>query len=153
MIAAGLLLLVVGGFAAGSFYIPFKKVKNWAWESYWLVNGVFSWIVMPWLIAYLTVPQLMSVLEGIFRQYFVLDISFRCIVGSRGTYVRTIDAVSGDVTWVRDCTGILRSVRDTDTADIFRHVRQVCWRVCPGRRRWAVWLFALSVSRFAQRLG
>ncbi len=63
MIAAGLLLLVVGGFAAGSFYIPFKKVKNWAWESYWLVNGVFSWIVMPWLIAYLTVPQLMSVLK------------------------------------------------------------------------------------------
>lgn len=63
MIAAGLLLLVLGGFAASSFYLPFKKVKNWAWESYWLVNGVFSWIVMPWLIAFLTVPQLMAVLK------------------------------------------------------------------------------------------
>jgi L-rhamnose-H+ transport protein len=52
----------VGGFAAGSFYIPFKKVRNWAWESYWLVGGVFSWIIMPWLIAFITVPQLLPLL-------------------------------------------------------------------------------------------
>ncbi|MHC4888377.1 MAG: L-rhamnose/proton symporter RhaT, partial [Planctomycetota bacterium] len=51
------------GFAAGSFYIPFKKVRNWAWESYWLVNGVFSWIIMPWVIALLTVPALIHVLR------------------------------------------------------------------------------------------
>jgi len=63
MTALGLLLLALGGFAAGSFYIPFKKVRNWAWESYWLVNGVFSWIIMPWLIALLTVPALIHVLR------------------------------------------------------------------------------------------
>jgi len=59
----GLLLITLGGFAAGSFYIPFKKVRSWAWESYWLVNGFFSWIIMPWLIAFITVPALMSVLR------------------------------------------------------------------------------------------
>ena len=64
MIALGLFLLILGGFAAGSFYIPFKKVRNWAWESYWLVNGFFSWIIMPWLIAFLTIPGLMAVLRG-----------------------------------------------------------------------------------------
>ena len=63
MTALGLLLITLGGFAAGSFYIPFKKVRNWAWESYWFVNGVFSWIIMPWVIAFLTVPQLMLVLR------------------------------------------------------------------------------------------
>jgi L-rhamnose-H+ transport protein len=63
MTALGLLLITLGGFAAGSFYIPFKKVRNWAWESYWLVNGVFSWIIMPWLIALLTVPALIHVLR------------------------------------------------------------------------------------------
>jgi L-rhamnose-H+ transport protein len=63
MVALGVLLHALGGFAAGSFYIPFKKVRNWAWESYWLVGGVFSWIVMPWLIAAATVPELMSVLS------------------------------------------------------------------------------------------
>ena len=62
MIGLGVLLHAVGGFAAGSFYIPFKKIRNWAWESYWLVGGVFSWIIMPWLVAVLTVPQLLPLL-------------------------------------------------------------------------------------------
>ena len=63
MTILGLLLITLGGFAAGSFYIPFKKVRDWAWESYWLVNGLFSWIIMPWLIAFLTVPVLCLVLR------------------------------------------------------------------------------------------
>jgi len=57
MVALGVLLHAIGGFAAGSFYIPFKKVRNWAWESYWLVGGVFSWIVAPWLAVWLTCPH------------------------------------------------------------------------------------------------
>ena len=61
MIALGVFLHAVGGFAAGSFYIPFKKVRNWAWESYWLVNGAFSWIIAPWIVALLVVPGLFSV--------------------------------------------------------------------------------------------
>jgi len=63
MIALGIFLHAIGGFAAASFYIPFKKVRNWAWESYWLVNGFFSWIIMPWVIAFLVVPELISVLS------------------------------------------------------------------------------------------
>jgi len=63
MVILGVLLHSLGGLAAGSFYIPFKKVKNWAWESYWLVNGFFSWIIMPWVIALVTVSELMSVLR------------------------------------------------------------------------------------------
>lgn len=65
MIALGVFLHAVGGFAAGSFYIPFKKVRHWSWESYWLVGGVFSWILMPWLVASRTVPQLLHVLGDI----------------------------------------------------------------------------------------
>jgi len=63
MVALGVFLHSIGGFAAGSFYIPFKKVRSWAWESYWLVNGFFSWIIMPWAVALLTVPELMLVLR------------------------------------------------------------------------------------------
>ena len=63
MVALGVILHALGGFAAGSFYIPFKKVRNWAWESYWLVGGVFSWVVMPWVVAVATVPELKSVLS------------------------------------------------------------------------------------------
>ena len=58
----GIFLHAIGGLAAGSFYMLFKKVRNWAWETYWLVNGFFTWIIMPWLIAILFVPSLPKVL-------------------------------------------------------------------------------------------
>lgn len=41
----------LGGLASGSFYVPYKGVKKWAWEVYWLVGGFFSWIICPWLFA------------------------------------------------------------------------------------------------------
>ncbi|WP_373497309.1 L-rhamnose/proton symporter RhaT [Aquiflexum sp.] len=56
----GILLHAIGGFAAGSFYIPIAKIKNWNWESGWLINGLVAWIFTPWLMAYLTVPDLAS---------------------------------------------------------------------------------------------
>jgi L-rhamnose-H+ transport protein len=63
MVALGVFLHALGGFAAGSFYIPFKKVRDWAWESYWLVGGFFSWIIVPLVVAWLTVPGLFSILS------------------------------------------------------------------------------------------
>jgi L-rhamnose-H+ transport protein len=58
----GVFLHAVGGFAAGSFYIPYKRVRGWAWEVYWLVGGFFSWIIVPWLVGFLTCPDLLRVL-------------------------------------------------------------------------------------------
>lgn len=49
----GVLYHSIGGFASGSFYIPYRKVRNWAWEVYWLAGGVFSWIIAPALFAWL----------------------------------------------------------------------------------------------------
>ena len=45
----GVVLHAIGGFAAGSFYAPLKKVRAWAWETYWLVMGVAAWLIAPWL--------------------------------------------------------------------------------------------------------
>lgn len=58
----GVLLHALGGLAAGSFYIPFKRVRGWAWESYWLAGGFFSWIIAPWVMALLLCPHLLVVL-------------------------------------------------------------------------------------------
>ncbi|MBN2477496.1 MAG: L-rhamnose/proton symporter RhaT [Pirellulales bacterium] len=58
----GVVLHSIGGLAAGSFYIPFRKVRLWSWESYWLIQGIAAWIVTPWLAAVLTVPNLLEVL-------------------------------------------------------------------------------------------
>lgn len=58
----GVIFHAIGGFASGSFYIPFKKVRNWAWESFWIVGGVFSWLIIPFIAAWLTVPGFMEII-------------------------------------------------------------------------------------------
>ena len=52
-----IVLMSIGSICAASFYVPIKKIKGWSWESYWLVQGIFSWIIMPILFAWLTVPS------------------------------------------------------------------------------------------------
>lgn len=52
-----IILMAVGSMCAASFYVPIKKVKNWSWESYWIVQGLFSWIIVPVLFAWITVPS------------------------------------------------------------------------------------------------
>ena len=60
----GIIYHFIGGFASGSFYIPYKKVKGWAWESYWIVGGLFSWLIVPPLAAYLTIPNFTEIIKS-----------------------------------------------------------------------------------------
>ena len=60
--ALGVFFHWLGGLASGSFYVPYRFVKRWSWETYWLVGGVFSWIIAPWIIASLLTNNLLSVL-------------------------------------------------------------------------------------------
>lgn len=53
----GLFIIDVGSLGQSSSYVPIKKVKNWAWESFWLVQGIFAWLVFPYLGALLAVPE------------------------------------------------------------------------------------------------
>jgi len=59
----GVIFHFIGGFASGSFYIPYKKVKGWAWESYWIVGGLFSWLIVPPIAAYLTIPNFWEIIK------------------------------------------------------------------------------------------
>ncbi len=59
----GVIFHSIGGFASGSFYMPFNKVKGWAWESYWIIGGLFSWLIVPPLAAYLTVPGFAAIIS------------------------------------------------------------------------------------------
>lgn len=52
----GVIFHFIGGFASGSFYMPYKKVKGWSWESYWIIGGLFSWLIVPPIAAWLTIP-------------------------------------------------------------------------------------------------
>ena len=59
----GVLFHWLGGLASGSFYVPYRKVKKWSWETYWLVGGFFSWIIVPWIFAVLMTSDLPGVLR------------------------------------------------------------------------------------------
>ncbi|MFN5641015.1 MAG: L-rhamnose/proton symporter RhaT [Sphingobacteriales bacterium] len=60
----GVLFHFIGGFASGSFYIPFKKVKGWNWESFWIIGGLFSWLIVPPIAAYLTIPDFGNIITN-----------------------------------------------------------------------------------------
>ena len=47
----GLLIIAIGSFGQSSSYVPINKVKGWSWESFWLIQGVFAWLVFPLLEA------------------------------------------------------------------------------------------------------
>jgi L-rhamnose-H+ transport protein len=55
-IILGLLIIAIGAFCQSSCYVPINKIKDWSWESYWIVQGVFAWLVLPFLGALLAVP-------------------------------------------------------------------------------------------------
>jgi L-rhamnose-H+ transport protein len=61
--ALGVFFHWLGGLASASFYVPYRGVRRWSWETYWLVGGFFSWIVAPWLIAALMTRDLLRVLS------------------------------------------------------------------------------------------
>ncbi|MBV9181598.1 MAG: L-rhamnose/proton symporter RhaT, partial [Acidobacteria bacterium] len=54
----------LGGLASGSFYVPYRWVKRWAWETYWLAGGIFSWIIAPWTLALIMTKDLPAVLKA-----------------------------------------------------------------------------------------
>jgi L-rhamnose-H+ transport protein len=53
----------LGGLASASFYVPYRGVRRWSWETYWLVGGFFSWIIAPWILAMVLTRDLFQVLS------------------------------------------------------------------------------------------
>lgn len=57
MILLGLLIIAIGAFCQSSCYVPINKIKSWSWETYWIVQGLFAWIVLPLAGALLAIPH------------------------------------------------------------------------------------------------
>jgi L-rhamnose-H+ transport protein len=53
----------IGGLASATNFIPFRPIKRWSWEIYWIIQGVAAWVVAPALIAWLFVPNLAGILH------------------------------------------------------------------------------------------
>lgn len=59
----GLIIIAIGSFGQSSSYVPINKVKDWSWESFWLTQGIFAWLIFPFLGAMLAVPEGSSLLQ------------------------------------------------------------------------------------------
>ncbi len=60
----GILFHAIGGLAAASFYLPYRRVRQWSWETYWIVGGVFSWLIAPLAAALIIVPRTFEILRA-----------------------------------------------------------------------------------------
>ncbi|HAI05676.1 MULTISPECIES: L-rhamnose/proton symporter RhaT [Pantoea] len=61
-IIAGIFWHFVGAASAACFYAPFKQVKRWSWETMWSVGGLMSWLILPWVVSAILLPD--------FRAYY-----------------------------------------------------------------------------------
>ncbi|RCH55341.1 L-rhamnose/proton symporter RhaT [Mucilaginibacter hurinus] len=80
----GVIFHLIGGFASGSFYIPYKRVKGWAWESFWIVGGIFSWLIVPPVAAWLTVPHFFDIIQLTDSSTLLLTYLFGALWGVGG---------------------------------------------------------------------
>jgi L-rhamnose-H+ transport protein len=80
----GVLLHWLGGLASASFYLPYRRVRGWSWETYWLVGGFFSWILAPLAAALCLVPNLGSAFEGVSPSVLFLTYFFGVLWGIGG---------------------------------------------------------------------
>ena len=58
----GVFLHWLGGLSSASFYVPYKRIRAWSWEIFWITGGLFSWLLAPWLFASIQTPHLLDVL-------------------------------------------------------------------------------------------
>jgi L-rhamnose-H+ transport protein len=61
----GVLFHWLGGLASASFYVPYRGIRRWNWEIFWLTGGIFSWLVAPWLVAWLRTEDLGGVMAQV----------------------------------------------------------------------------------------
>ncbi|MGH9622362.1 MAG: L-rhamnose/proton symporter RhaT, partial [Bryobacteraceae bacterium] len=62
--ALGVVFHWLGGLASASFYVPYRWVRVWSWETFWLAGGIFSWLIAPWFVAWLNTRDLFAVLRA-----------------------------------------------------------------------------------------
>ena len=66
-IIIGLIIIAIGAFCQSSSYVPINKIKKWSWETYWIVQGAFAWLILPFLGALLAIPEEHSFTELLFQ--------------------------------------------------------------------------------------
>ena len=74
-VLVGLLIVALGSLRQSSSYVPINKIQSWSWESFWLVQGIFAWLVFPLLGTFLALPEGIGLMD-----LFQMEGSLKAIV-------------------------------------------------------------------------
>ncbi len=121
------MIIAIGAFCQSSCYVPINKIRSWSWESYWLVQGVFAWLLFPLAGALLAVPTGRSLFEVYFDNPgdSLLTMSFGALWGvgglTFGLSMRYLGVALGQSIALGTCAGlgtILTPVFTGNTEDL-----------------------------------
>ena len=84
-IGLGIAIVVLAGILNGSFAAPMKRMHGWEWENSWLLFAISGLLILPWLIAFATVPHLLAVYSASSTSTLVKVIVFGLTWGAGST--------------------------------------------------------------------
>jgi len=81
----------LGGLSSASFYVPYRGIRRWSWEIFWLTGGIFSWLIAPWVFASIQTHDLLGVMSQVPGRVAGLCVMFGALWGFGGlTYGLTM---------------------------------------------------------------
>ncbi len=80
----GTAIHAIGGASAACCYLPFEKVKKWSYESFWIVQAMFAWLIVPIIIGFITVPDLWHIYQTAPLQSIIVPIILGALYGFGG---------------------------------------------------------------------
>jgi L-rhamnose-H+ transport protein len=81
----GIILHAGGAISAALCYTPQQKLKGWSWQTYWIVQASFCWVILPIVGAALTIPNIMQVLHNAPSKAMILTFALGAAYGIGGT--------------------------------------------------------------------
>ena len=111
-ILLGLLIIAVGAFCQSSSYVPIRKVRSWSWETFWLIQGLFAWLIFPFAGAMLAVPSDGSLiaLYASYQRESILTVVFGMLWGvgglTFGLSMRYLGVALGQSIALGTCAGL-----------------------------------------------
>lgn len=61
----GILLVLTAAFLQGTFVLPMKKTKNWAWEHTWFTFSVLGMVIFNWIITLILIPNVFEIFASV----------------------------------------------------------------------------------------
>ena len=68
----GILLAVGAGLMVGNCMLPLNYQRRWRWENTWIIFTLVALVLMPWALAFLRVPNLLSVYSHVNSSSFLI---------------------------------------------------------------------------------